>query len=96
MATTFEERLTALEKENTEIKRRLSTVEGQFEYISGQLRDLKLYTHARFEQVDRQIKDMRSEIDARFKAMDKRFDEIPGIVRDVMRDVLAESRTSSS
>ena len=39
LATTFEERLTGLEKENTEIKRRLSTAEGQFEYISGRLCD---------------------------------------------------------
>ena len=106
MAPTIEDRLAALEKENVEIKRRLSTMEGQFEYISGQLRDVQLYMHARFEQIDKRFE----QIDKRFEQVDKRldkverdvatfrtevnrrFDELPGIVRDVMREVLAESR----
>ena len=113
MAPTIEDRLAALEKENVEIKRRLSTMEGQFEYISGQLRDVQLYMHARFEQIDKrfeQIDKRFEQIDKRFEQVDKRldkverdvatfrtevnrrFDELPGIVRDVMREVLAESR----
>ena len=48
MAVTVEERLSALERENVEIKSRLPTVEGQFEYISGQLRDVQRYMHAKF------------------------------------------------
>ena len=99
MAPTIEERLTALEKENTEIrkenleiKRRLSTVEGQFEFISGQLRDAQLYMHARFEQVDRRFEQVEKRLDkverdiATFRTeVNRRFDELPTMVRDVMR-----------
>ena len=97
MPVTVEDRLSALERENTEIKHRLSTVEGQFAFIVGQLRDLQLYMHARFEQMDQRfggIDRRLNAIDGRMESMerkfDKRFDEIPGIVRDVMREVLAE------
>ena len=91
---TIEERLHALESENIEIKRRLATVEGQFEFISRQLRESHVYMHAKF-----------AEVDERFDAVDRRFDRIeadikglrtdlPGMMRDVMREVLAEQRKS--
>lgn len=117
MAPTIEDRLAALEKENTEIKRRLSAVEGQFEYISGQLRDVQLYMHARFEQIDKkfeQIDKRFEQIDRRFEQIDRRFekvdrdiailrsdmnrrfDELPSMVRDVMREVLEEARKSKN
>ena len=72
MAPTIEDRLAALEKENVEIKRRLSTMEGQFEYISGQLRDVQLYMHARFEQIDKRFE----QVDKRFEQVDKRLDKV--------------------
>ncbi len=113
MSQTLEERVVALEKQNLEINRELSSLKGQFEYISSQLRQVQLYMHARFERADKEIKDLRAEMngrfgnvdarfaamdrrfdamDRRFDAMDQRFDEIPSIVRDVMREVLAEQR----
>ena len=99
MPQTLEDRVVALEKQNLEISRELSTLKGQFEYISSQLRQVQLYMHARFEQADKEIKDLRAEmnerfgmVDTRFAAIDQRFDEIPSILRDVMREVLAEQR----
>ena len=57
---------------------RLSQVEGRFEFISGQLRDMQLYQHAKF-----------SEIDGRFDKIDGRFDELTTEVRALPR-VIAE------
>lgn len=96
---TIEERLHALESENIEIKRRLATVEGQFEFISRQLRESHVYMHAKFAEIDERF----DAVDRRFDAVDKRFDRIeadlkglrtdlPGMMRDVMREVLAEQR----
>ena len=57
---------------------RLSQVEGRFEFISGQLRDMQLCQHAKF-----------SEIDGRFDKIDGRFDELTTEVRALPR-VIAE------
>ena len=67
------------EKEIREIKRRLdlaetrlSQMDGRFEFISGQLRDVQLYMHARFEDVDKRF----DAVDKRFDGVDKRFDAV--------------------
>ena len=51
-----------LEKEVNDLKRRvdlaetqLSQPEGQFGFISGQLRAIRLYMHTRFDDIDRKI-----------------------------------------
>ncbi len=58
-----------LEKEVKDLKRRvdlaetrLSQLEGQFGFISGQLRDIQLYMHTRFDDMDRKIDDLRAEL----------------------------------
>ena len=58
-----------LEKEVKDLKRRvdlaetrLSQLEGQFGFISGQLRDIQLYMHTRFDDMDRKIDDLRTEL----------------------------------
>jgi len=58
-----------LENELKDLKRRvdlaetrLSQLEGQFGFISGQLRDIRLYMHARFDDIDRNIDGLRSEL----------------------------------
>lgn len=68
-----------VEKELREVKRRLDLAEtklaqqaGQFEFISGQLRDVQLYIHARFADMDARFEHM----DARFDRMDARFDRV--------------------
>lgn len=65
------------EKEIRDIKRRLDLAEsklsqqsGQFEFISGQLRDIQLYIHARSADLD----ERHDQVDKRFNGIDKRFD----------------------
>ena len=41
---------------------RLSQLEGRFEFISGQLRDIQLYLHARFDDIDAKIEGLRTEL----------------------------------
>ena len=53
---------------------RLSQVEGRFEYISGQLRDMQLYQHAKFSEIDGRL----DKIDGRLDKIDGRFDKIDG------------------
>ena len=75
-----------LEKEFRDLKRRvdlaetrLSQLEGKFEFISGQLRDIQLYLHARFDDIDQRFErmDQRFErMDQRFERMDQRFERM--------------------
>jgi tetrahydromethanopterin S-methyltransferase subunit G len=58
-----------LEKEVKDLKRRvdlaetrLSQLEGQFGFISAQLRDIQLYMHARFDDIDQKIDGLRNEL----------------------------------
>jgi tetrahydromethanopterin S-methyltransferase subunit G len=71
--------LETLTNQVRELTRRLDLAEtklaqqaGQFEFISGQLRDVQLYMHARFSDVDQRF----DRIDARFDRMDARFDRM--------------------
>ncbi len=61
---TIEARLAALERENLDFKRRLAMLEGQFEFIVGQLRTLQIYMHDRFEQVDARFDQVAKDIAA--------------------------------
>jgi chromosome segregation ATPase len=54
--------LEELTQEVVELRRRLNIAEtklsqqaGQFEFITGQLRDMQLYMHARFEDMDKRF-----------------------------------------
>ena len=67
------------EKEIRELKRRadltetkLSQQAGRFEFISGQLRDIQPYLHARFSDLDEKI----SEMDSRSTGVDKKIDTL--------------------
>jgi hypothetical protein len=51
---------------------RLSQLEGRFEFVSGQLRDIQLYMHSRFDEIDARF----DAVDARFDAIDARFDAV--------------------
>ena len=70
-----------LEAEVRELKRRLdltetrlSQLDGRFEYISGQLRDIQLYMHARFDDIDKRF----DKLDGRFDKQESRFDRLEG------------------
>jgi hypothetical protein len=59
------------EKEIRDLKRRLDLFEtrlaqndGRFEFITGQLRDIQLYMHARFADMDDHFSKINSKLDA--------------------------------
>lgn len=61
--------LEELSKEVGDLRRRLNIAEtklsqqaGQFEFITGQLRDVQLYMHARFDDIDKQLAEVKSDI----------------------------------
>ena len=68
-----------MEQEMRELRQRLeraethiSQLEGRFEFISGQLRDVQLFMHARFEDIDKRF----DQVDRRFEQMDQRFEQV--------------------
>ena len=84
-------------KEFADLKRRVELAEtriaqqaGTFEFITGQLRDVQLYMHAkfaeidarfdrvdqRFDRVDQQFAELKAQMDQRFNAMDRQFAEL--------------------
>jgi hypothetical protein len=78
-----------LEKELRDLKRRvdfaetrLSQLEGQIGFISGQLRDIQLYIHARFDDLDGKFDGVAGKVD------DLRND-LPQIVASAVTDVEA-------
>ena len=81
-----------LEKEFRDLKRRvdlaetrLSQLEGKFEFISGQLRDIQLYVHARFDDIDQRFERM----DQRFETFEHRLERLESKV-DALPRVIAE------
>jgi hypothetical protein len=87
-----------VEKELKELRRRvdlaetrLSQLEGRFEFVSGQLRDIQLYMHSRFDEIDGRF----DAVDARFDAVDAKVDglraDMPDIVANAVGSVLRKS-----
>ena len=81
-----------VEQEIRELRRRVDQAEaniarlaGSFEFISGQLRDVQTYMHARFAEVDERF----DAIDEKLAAHDRRFDALEEKV-DALPRVLAE------
>lgn len=91
--------LETLTREVADSKRRLDLVEtkaaqqtGQFEFISGQLRDVQLYLHAKFGEVDEQLAEVNGrlgQMDGRLDRIDRRLDGIDSKL-DAMPRVIAE------
>ena len=99
--------LEALTLAFAELKRRVDIAEtklsqqaGQFEFITGQLRDIQLYMHARFDDFDKQfsavraemqsqIGQVRSEMKAQFAEVHVRLDQMDAKI-DALPRVLAE------
>jgi len=73
MAMDVEKELRDLRRRVDLAETRLSQLEGRFEFISGQLRDIQLYMHTRFDGID-----------ARFDAVEGKIDglrtELPDVV----------------
>jgi chaperonin cofactor prefoldin len=69
----------SLQSEVRDLKRRLDLtetrvgqMEGRFEFVTGQLKDIQLYMHAKFGDMETRFDRM----DARFDRMDTRFDRM--------------------
>ena len=73
---------------------RLGQVEGRFEFVSGQLRDIQLYMHAKFADVDKRLDKVETRLGAVETKLDGLIETLPGMMRDVMREVLAEKRSN--
>jgi hypothetical protein len=71
---TIEDRLAALERDNIENKRQLATLAGSFQFITGQLKNMQDYMHAKFEAIDGRL----DHIDGRLAGIDGRLDGIDG------------------
>ena len=78
-----------LEKELEDLKRRvdfavtrLSQLEGPFSFISGQLRDIQLFLHARF--------DLDGKFDGVAGKVDDLRNELPQIVASAVTDVMRQ------
>ncbi len=67
---------------------RPSQVEGRFEFISGQLRDLQLYQHAKFSQIGGRF----DKIEGRLDRVENRLATMSTELRDLTTEVRALPR----
>lgn len=80
--------MTTTDDEIREIKRRLDMAEtkiaqldGSFQFVTGQLRDIQSYMHARFGEVDKrfdQVEGRLDRVEGRLDRIDGRLDRIEG------------------
>ena len=70
-------------KEFADLKRRVELAEtriaqqaGTFEFITGQLRDVQLYLHAKFADLESQLGQQRAQTDEFKTQMDRQFAEL--------------------
>ena len=92
----------ALQTEVRDLKRRLdltetrvTQMEGRFEFVAGQLRDIQLYMHAKFadmekrddrleQKLDLKFDSLSREMNAKFAAMDAKFDALPRVLAEML------------
>lgn len=104
MTATIEQRLALLERDNAETKLEIATIKGQFEFISGQLRDVQRYMHNRFGQIEATqaehgatmgrtaviLAEHGSRLDRIEHGLTALRRDLPKLAADAMREVLAE------
>jgi chromosome segregation ATPase len=93
-----------LQTEVRDLKRRLeltetrvTQLEGRFEFVSGQLRDIQLYMHAKFGDVETRLDRieatmatksemlvMKSEINAKFSEVNAKIDALPRVLAELL------------
>lgn len=90
-----------VDKEIRDLKRRLdlaetrlSQMDGRFEFIPGQLRDIQLYMHARFGDIDGRLDKVEGrfdkidgrldKFDSRLDTMDTKIDALPRAVAELI------------
>ena len=82
------ERIATLEAKLTKLDERVITLEGQFDFISRQLRDLQMFVHAKFEQVDRRF----DAVEGRLDKMAGRLDRIEITLKEMPRAIIEAIR----
>ncbi len=83
-----------VEKEIAELKRRVdltetrrSQADGRFEFISGQLRDIQLYMHAKFNDQEQRLDSIERKIetmDRKIETMDQKIDALPRVIAELI------------
>ena len=89
------ERIAMLEAKLSKLDERVITLEGQFDFISRQLRDLQLFVHTKFEQIDRRLDGIDGRldgIDGRLDGIDGRLDRIEITLRELPRAIIEALR----
>ena len=89
------ERIATLEAKLAKLDERVITLEGQFDFISRQLRDLQMFVHAKFEQVDRRfdaVEGRLGKIEGRLDKIDGRLDRIEVTLKEMPRAIVEAIR----
>lgn len=58
----------------------MATLDGRFEFITGQLRDVRLYMHARFADIDTRL----DKIDTRLDNIESKVDALPRVIAELI------------
>ncbi len=82
------ERVSALEQKLAAVDGRVSTLEGQFDFIARQLRELHLFAHGKFDQIDRRF----DRLEGRFDKLEGRFDKLEATVEAMPRAIIEALR----
>jgi chromosome segregation ATPase len=91
---TIEERLAALERDNVENKRKLGELDGSFQFVTGQLKNIQTYmhnefaaVHARLEKIDGRL----DGVDAKLNKIDANLEALPRALAELMREGKGEA-----
>jgi chaperonin cofactor prefoldin len=80
----------ALQTEVRDLKRRLdltetrvTQMEGRFEFVAGQLRDIQLYMHAKFADMEKRDDRLELKVDKLEQKFDKLEQKVDALSRDL-------------
>jgi len=65
---------------------RLSQIEGRFEFVSGQLRDIQLYQHSKFAEIDNRLEGVEGRlerVEGRLEKVEGRLEKVEGRLEKV-------------
>ena len=87
--STIEEPVAQLEREHTELKERVATLDGSFQFVSGQLRNMQTYMHDRFDQVGDQLAELRTglaEVRTDVRDIKSELKALPRAIAEIIRE----------
>ena len=59
---------------------RVGQLEGRFEFVSGQLRDIQLYMHRKFGEIDQRF----DRLESKFSQLDAKVDALPRVLAEML------------